>query len=61
MGHAIVEVYSDNGVSGAKGRDRRPAFDHLCRDAVRRRFDIIMAWSVDRLSRSLPNRLGCTA
>ncbi len=53
LGHEIVEVYSDNGISGAKGRDRRPAFDRLCRDAVRRRFDIIMAWSVDRLGRSL--------
>jgi DNA invertase Pin-like site-specific DNA recombinase len=53
MGHEIVEVYSDNGISGAKGRDRRPAFERLCRDAVRRRFDIIMVWSVDRLGRSL--------
>ena len=53
LGHEIVEVYADNGISGAKGRDRRPAFDRLCRDAVRRRFDIIMAWSIDRLGRSL--------
>jgi len=53
LGHEIVEIYADNGISGAKGRDRRPAFDRLCRDATRRRFDIIMAWSVDRLGRSL--------
>jgi DNA invertase Pin-like site-specific DNA recombinase len=53
LGHEIMEVYADNGISGAKGRDRRPAFDRLCRDATRRRFDIIMAWSVDRLGRSL--------
>ena len=53
LGHEIVEVYADNGISGAKGRDKRPAFDRLCRDATRRRFDIIMAWSVDRLGRSL--------
>ena len=32
-----------------KGRDKRPAFDKLCRDAARREFDIVMAWSVDRL------------
>jgi DNA invertase Pin-like site-specific DNA recombinase len=31
LGHEIVEVYADNGISGAKGRDRRPAFDRLCR------------------------------
>jgi DNA invertase Pin-like site-specific DNA recombinase len=52
-GWEVVETYSDNGVSGAKGRDRRPEFDRLCRDAVRRRFDLVMAWSVDRLGRSL--------
>jgi DNA invertase Pin-like site-specific DNA recombinase len=53
LGHEIVDVYADNGISGTKGRSGRPAFDRLCRDAVRRRFDIIMAWSVDRLGRSL--------
>jgi DNA invertase Pin-like site-specific DNA recombinase len=53
LGHEVIEVYADNGISGAKGRDMRPAFDRLCRDATRRRFDIIMAWSVDRLGRSL--------
>jgi DNA invertase Pin-like site-specific DNA recombinase len=58
LGHEIVEVYSDNGISGFKGRDRRPEFDRLCRDAVRRRFDIIMAWSIDRLGRSLQDLVG---
>ena len=29
LGHEMVEVYADNGISGAKGRDRRPAFDLL--------------------------------
>jgi len=58
LGHEIVEVYADNGISGAKGRDKRPAFDRLCRDATRRRFDMIMAWSVDRLGRSLQDLVG---
>jgi DNA invertase Pin-like site-specific DNA recombinase len=49
----IVEVYADNGISGSKGRDKRPAFDRLHKDAVRRRFDIVMAWSVDRISRTV--------
>src|SRR5262245_20446064 len=53
MGHDVVELYVDHGVSGAKGRDKRPAFDRLHRDATRRRFDLVMAWSVDRLGRSL--------
>jgi DNA invertase Pin-like site-specific DNA recombinase len=52
-GWEIVEVYADNGISGAKGRDKRPAFDLLNKDAVRRRFDIVMAWSVDRISRTV--------
>src|SRR5580692_7007834 len=53
MGHDIVEVYQDNGISVSKGRDKRLAFDKLHRDAARRKFDIVMAWSVDRLGRSL--------
>ncbi|MGH8733077.1 MAG: recombinase family protein [Burkholderiales bacterium] len=42
-----------DGISGAKGRDKRLAFDALCRAAARREFDVVMAWSVDRLGRSL--------
>lgn len=54
-GWTIVDTYIDAGISGAKGRDKRPGFDRLCRDAARRKFDVVMAWSVDRLSRSLPD------
>jgi DNA invertase Pin-like site-specific DNA recombinase len=53
MGCEIVKVYKDHGISGAKERDKRPAFDALCRDATKRQFDMVMAWSVDRLGRSL--------
>ena len=53
MGWRIVKIYRDEGISGAKGRADRPAFDTLCKDAARRRFDLVMAWSVDRLGRSL--------
>jgi len=52
-GWVIVHEYVDNGVSGAKGRDQRPQFDALCKAATRRECDVIMAWSVDRLGRSL--------
>jgi DNA invertase Pin-like site-specific DNA recombinase len=45
-------------ISGAKGRDQRPAFDAMLKDATRRRFDVIMAWSVDRLGRSLLDLIG---
>ena len=52
-GHKIVATYDDNGVSGAKGRDYRKEFDKLLKGAVRREFDLVAAWSVDRLGRSL--------
>jgi DNA invertase Pin-like site-specific DNA recombinase len=52
-GHEIVAVYDDNGVSGAKGREYRKEFDKLLKAAVRREFDLVAAWSVDRLGRSL--------
>src|SRR5262249_14599192 len=52
-GWIVVKIYRDHGISGSKGRDKRPAFDALHRAAARREFDIVMAWSVDRLGRSL--------
>jgi DNA invertase Pin-like site-specific DNA recombinase len=58
MGWTVVKVYRDQGVSGAKSRESRPAFDALCKDACRRQFDLIAAWSVDRLGRSLQDLVG---
>lgn len=52
-GWQVVEIYEDAGFSGTKGRDQRPAFDRMLKDATRRRFDVVMAWALDRLSRSL--------
>ena len=52
-GWTVVQVFSDAGVSGAKGRDKRPQFDKLLKAVARRDFDMVAAWSVDRLSRSL--------
>jgi len=52
-GWEVVEEFVDRGISGAKGRDKRPAFDRLCKAATRREIDVVMAWSVDRLGRSL--------
>jgi Resolvase, N terminal domain len=56
-GCETVKVYKDHGISGAKGRDKRPAFNALCRDAAQRKFGIIIAWSLDRLGRSLQDLL----
>lgn len=52
-GWSLVRVYADEGISGAKSRDKRPGFNDLCNAAVRREFDVVLAWSVDRISRSL--------
>jgi DNA invertase Pin-like site-specific DNA recombinase len=53
MGVEVTKVYKDHGISGAKSRDERPAFDAMCNAATRREFNMVMAWSVDRLGRSL--------
>jgi DNA invertase Pin-like site-specific DNA recombinase len=37
----------------AKGRDQRPAFRRLWDAVTRREVDMVAAWSVDRLGRSL--------
>ncbi len=50
-GWDVVATYEDAGISGAKGRDKRPGRDNL-KDAKRRRFDIALFWAVDRLGRS---------
>jgi DNA invertase Pin-like site-specific DNA recombinase len=45
-------TYGDNGISGSKGRDKRPGLDAMLRDAKRRKFDLVSFWSIDRLGRS---------
>jgi DNA invertase Pin-like site-specific DNA recombinase len=54
-GYQVVAVYEDHGISGAKGRDRRPEFDRALKDATRRKFDVFAAWDVSRVGRSLPH------
>lgn len=52
-GWRVVQVYTDDGVPGI--RAARPALNKLMADAARRRFDVLAAWSVDRLGRSVQN------
>jgi DNA invertase Pin-like site-specific DNA recombinase len=56
-GWKIVSVFKDEGISGFKGREQRPGFDALLKGVTRKEFDMIAAWSVDRLGRSLKNLL----
>src|SRR5215510_10887393 len=57
-GWEVVEVYSDAGISGAKDRKQRPGLDRMLNDAGRRKFDVVMAWAIDRVGRSLIDLLG---
>jgi len=57
-GWEVVEIYNDAGISGAKGRKDRPGLDQMLNDASRRKFDVVMAWAIDRLGRSLVDLLG---
>jgi DNA invertase Pin-like site-specific DNA recombinase len=54
----IVEMFDDNGISGSKRRDQRPAMRRLMEGIGRRDFDMVAAWSVDRLGRSLQDLVG---
>src|SRR5262249_31136648 len=51
-GWEVVEQYHDAGISGSKGRDKRPGLDQMLKDASRRKFDVINgvgdrpAWAV---------------
>ncbi len=54
---SITQEYVDHGVSGTK--QRRPALDRMLEDAKRRRFDVLLVWSCDRLARSTRHFLQC--
>ena len=54
-GWIVVAVHTDEGISGAKGRDKRPGYDALLTGVARKDYEMIACWSVDRLGRSLPH------
>src|SRR5450755_3334549 len=57
-GWEIWKVYEDAGISGAKGRDKRPGLDEMMKAVNAKEFDMVAVWSVDRLGRSLTDLLG---
>jgi len=57
-GWQVVRVFEDAGISGAKGRDKRPGLDAMLKAVNAKEFDMVAAWSVDRLGRSLTDLLG---
>ena len=50
QGYEVAGEYVDR-ESGRKGRRERAAFNRLFEDAARRRFDLVVFWSLDRFSR----------
>ena len=52
-GWDLIDTYIDDGISGSKGRDKRPEFDRMCKDMIRRKFNRILVWDISRLGRSL--------
>ena len=56
-GWNVVAVHRDHAVSGRNGREKRPGLDRLLHAVSRREVDVVAAWSVDRLGRSLVHLL----
>jgi|TARA_B100001059_G_scaffold182450_1_gene183648 DNA invertase Pin-like site-specific DNA recombinase len=52
-GLEVVQEISDEGISGAKGRDEREGFNELIKGSIQKEWDIILVWDVSRLGRSL--------
>ncbi|MGY2902947.1 recombinase family protein [Bradyrhizobium sp. URHC0002] len=57
LGWNVVATFEDAGISGAKGRDKRPGLDAMLNGVNRKDFDMVAAWSVDRIGRSLTDLL----
>lgn len=55
LGWEVVAEFTDHGISGSKGRDKRPGYDALMKAVARREIDMVASWAVDRLGRSLQN------
>lgn len=60
-GHTVTKVYADQGLSGAKSSAQRPAMSAMLKGAIRHEFDILAAWSIDRIGRSLSDLLNTLA
>src|ERR1035437_2806874 len=61
MDYQIVAEISDNGISGSKGKKDRPGYARLCEMICRKEIEIVLAWSVDRISRSMTDLLSFLA
>ena len=52
-GWRIVGTFKDEGISGAFGREVRAQYDAMLKQGIQAKYDVVLAWDVSRLSRSL--------
>ena len=52
-GWRIVGTFKDQGISGAFGREVRAQYDAMLKQGIQAKYDVVLAWDVSRLSRSL--------
>ncbi|KQP22897.1 recombinase family protein [Pseudorhodoferax sp. Leaf267] len=53
QGWTVVQEFIEAPISGSKARDQRPQLDAMLKAVSARKVDMVMAWSVDRLGRSM--------
>ena len=56
MNYSVYKVYSDRGISG-KDIKNRPALRELLKDAEERKFQMVISWKINRISRKLSDVL----
>jgi DNA invertase Pin-like site-specific DNA recombinase len=52
-GWNVVAYFEDEGISGSKGREHRPGFNALWTAVENHEVDMVAAWAMDRVGRSL--------
>ena len=52
-GWKVIATFKDEGISGTFGREVRAQYDLMLKQGVQAKFDVVLAWDVSRLSRSL--------
>jgi DNA invertase Pin-like site-specific DNA recombinase len=55
---SVCREFIDHGISGMKPPSQRPALKNMLLSINRREFDIVMAWDVSRIGRSLQELVG---
>lgn len=56
MDYIVTKCYSDRGISG-KAINNRPALKELLKDAEEKKFDMVLVWKINRISRRLTHVL----